>query len=196
MAAWAFLGAQLLVGLFVLLSFNTFAIALGIASLGLVALYPFMKRWTYWPQAFLGLTFNWGALMGWAAIHESLSVAPVLLYAGSILWTVGYDTIYAHQDKEDDLTIGVKSSALKLGYATPIWLVLFYGGMLSLFVAAGIFSGIGWAYFPGLLAVAAHVLWQIRTVDVDRPGLCLKLFKSNRDLGALMLAAILLGWLI
>ncbi len=113
--ALLFAVALALVGFVVLIQFNTFTIWLGISSLGLVALYPFMKRITYWPQLVLGLAFNWGALMGWAAVKGSLSAAPLLLYAGSVLWTIGYDTIYAHQDKEDDLMLGLKSTALRFG---------------------------------------------------------------------------------
>ncbi|MCG8440715.1 MAG: 4-hydroxybenzoate octaprenyltransferase, partial [Caulobacterales bacterium] len=131
-----FLGLQLLVGLLVLLQLNGFSIALGAASLVLVFVYPFMKRVTYWPQAFLGLTFNWGALIGWSAVTGSLAWPPLLLYLGGIAWTLGYDTIYAHQDKDDDAMIGVKSSALKLGRRTKPALVVFYGLAALLFASA------------------------------------------------------------
>ena len=124
-AAAVFLVAQALVGLLVLLQFNRFTILLGIASLAVVAIYPFMKRFTYWPQIVLGLAFSWGALMGWAAVFGRLDAAALLLYAGSIAWVIGYDTIYAHQDREDDALIGVKSTALLFGARTrPRWRVL------------------------------------------------------------------------
>jgi 4-hydroxybenzoate polyprenyltransferase len=126
-AAAVFLVAQALFGLLVLIQFNLFSIALGIASLGVVAIYPFAKRFTDWPQFFLGLAFSWGALMGWAGLFGELSMAPLMLYAGAIAWTIGYDTIYAHQDKEDDALVGVRSTARLFGENTKAWLVLFYG---------------------------------------------------------------------
>ena len=129
------------VGLLVLVQFNLFTIMLGASSLLLIAIYPFMKRITFWPQVVLGLTFKWGALVGWAAVTGSLSLAAVVLYAGSVLWTVGYDTIYAHQDKEDDVLVGLKSTALRFGAATPRWLVLFYAGAVVLWGAAGMLAG-------------------------------------------------------
>ncbi|MEQ8266377.1 MAG: 4-hydroxybenzoate octaprenyltransferase [Parvibaculum sp.] len=192
-AAWAFLLAQCLVGLAVLLTFNSFAIALGFSSLLLVAIYPFMKRITYWPQLVLGLAFNWGALMGWAAVTGSLSLAPVLLYLGAIVWTVGYDTIYAHQDKDDDALIGVKSSALKLGASTRKWLWLFYGAMIAALVASGAAASIGMFFYLGVALAAAQLVWQILKLDVDDPALCLKLFRSNRDFGFIVFAAIVAG---
>lgn len=194
-AALIFLALQCLVGLGVLLSLNTFSIVLGFLSVGLVAAYPFMKRITWWPQVWLGLTINWGALMGYAAVTGTLSLSAVLLYLGAILWTVGYDTIYAHQDKEDDALIGVKSSALKLGYQTPAWLFLFYGLALILFFAAGRLEGMGPVFLAGMAGCAAHLIWQLRSLDVDRGALCLKLFKSNRDFGALVFLTLLLGTL-
>jgi 4-hydroxybenzoate polyprenyltransferase len=188
-----FLTLQLGLGLLVLAQLNGFAIGLGVASLLLVFPYPFMKRITYWPQAWLGLTFNWGALMGWAAVTGNLSLAPVLLYAAGILWTLGYDTIYAHQDKDDDALIGVKSTALRLGQATPRWLVGFYTGTLALIAAAGWVAGLGWAFY-GLLAVAAGQLyWQVFAGNIDDTDDCLTKFKSNRHFGWLLLAAIIAG---
>lgn len=188
-----FLALQLVLGLAVLAQLNGFAIGLGVASLLLVFPYPFMKRITYWPQAWLGLTFNWGALLGWAAVTGELSAAPVLLYAAGILWTLGYDTIYAHQDKDDDALIGVKSTALRLGNATPRWLVGFYTGTLTLIAAAGWVAGLGWAFY-GLLAVAGGQLyWQIFAGNIDDTGDCLTKFKSNRHFGWLLLAAIIAG---
>ncbi len=193
--AWIFLILQCLVGLAVLLTLNPLSIALGVGSLALVAAYPFMKRITYWPQAWLGLTFNWGALMGYTAVTETLPLAPILLYAGAVLWTVGYDTIYAHQDREDDALIGVKSSALKLGYQTRPWLGLFYGGALVLFGLAGYVAGMGLLFYAGLALAAAHMGWQIARVDIDRPEMCLLVFKSNREFGAILFIALLGGLL-
>lgn len=191
--AWAFLVAQCLVGLAVLLALNLFTIALGIASLLLVAIYPFMKRITWWPQIVLGLAFNWGALMGWSAVTGSLSLAPVLLYLGAIAWTVGYDTIYAHQDKDDDALIGVKSSALKLGASTRNWLWVFYGAMIAALVASGAAASIGMFFYLGIALAAAQLVWQIVKLDVDDPALCLRLFRSNRDFGFIVFAAVVAG---
>ena len=188
--AVVFLLLQLAVGLAVLLRFNHFTIALGVASLLLVFTYPFMKRITFWPQAWLGLTFNWGALMGWAAVNGRLDWPPVLLYAAGIAWTLGYDTIYAHQDKEDDALIGVKSTALKLGDKTGAWLVVFYGVSLAFLLAAGITAGLGWPYLIGVAGVAGHFLWQIATLRIDDPAHCLMLFKANRFVGWILLAGI------
>ena len=192
-AAWAFLLAQCLVGLAVLLTFNSFAIALGFSSLLLVAIYPFMKRITHWPQFVLGLAFNWGALMGWAAVEGSLSAAPVLLYLGAVAWTVGYDTIYAHQDKEDDALIGVKSTALKFGAATKNWLWFFYGVMMVALVGAGAAAGVGFFFYPVAALAGALLVWQIVTLDIDDPARCLRLFRSNRDFGLIVFAAIVAG---
>lgn len=192
-AAWTFLLAQCLVGLAVLLTFNSFAIALGFSSLLLVAIYPFMKRITHWPQFVLGLAFNWGALMGWAAVEGSLSAAPVLLYLGAVAWTVGYDTIYAHQDKEDDALIGVKSTALKFGAATKNWLWFFYGVMMVALVGAGAAAGVGFFFYPVAALAGALLVWQIVTLDIDDPARCLRLFRSNRDFGLIVFAAIVAG---
>ncbi|ABS62276.1 4-hydroxybenzoate polyprenyl transferase [Parvibaculum lavamentivorans DS-1] len=192
-AAWIFLAAQCLAGLAVLLSLNAFTIALGLASLALVAIYPFMKRVTYWPQIVLGLAFNWGALMGWAAVTGSLALAPALLYLGAIFWTVGYDTIYAHQDKDDDALIGVKSSALKLGASTRKWLWVFYGAMIAALVASGAAASIGMFFYLGVALAALQLVWQIVKLDVDDPALCLHLFRSNRDFGFIVFAAIVAG---
>lgn len=188
-----FLVLQCLVGLAVLLSFNGFAVALGFSSLILVAIYPFMKRITYWPQFVLGLAFNWGALMGWAAIHGSLSLAPVFLYLGAVAWTIGYDTIYAHQDKEDDALIGVKSTALKFGASTKKWLWGFYGFATLAFIAAGAAAGLGSFFYPVLTLGAALLIWQIATLDINDPARCLLLFRSNRDFGLVFFVAIIAG---
>lgn len=189
--ALVFLAALLLAGLVILLQLSPTAIWLGIASLGLVAVYPLMKRVTYWPQAWLGLTFNWGALMGWAAATGELAWPPLLLYGGGIAWTLGYDTIYAHQDRDDDALVGVKSSALRLGAWTRPWLAVFYAVAALLFLLAGLTAGLGWLYAIGLLAVIGHFAWQIATLDIDDPANCLLRFKSNRFVGWLLLAGIL-----
>ena len=192
-SAWAFLGAELLVGLAILIVFNRFTIVLGIASLALVFTYPFMKRITYWPQAWLGLTFNWGALLGFAAVAGELRAEAVLLYAAGFFWTLGYDTIYAHQDKADDLLVGVKSLALRLGTATIPWLIAFYGAAAALMAAAGYSAGLGWAYYPVLGLALGQLLWQALGVAVDDPRDCLAKFHSNRLFGWLVLAALVAG---
>ncbi len=189
--AYAFLALQLLIGLAILSFFNAFTIWLAIASLLLVAVYPLMKRITYWPQAFLGLTFNWGALVGWAAVTGSLELPAILLYAAGFFWTLGYDTIYAHQDKEDDVLIGVKSSALKLGKRTGIWLWIFYGAAVALLDAAFLTAGVRWPSYILLLFAALHLAGQAARVDLDDPADCLAKFKSNREAGLLVFAAIL-----
>jgi len=191
--AWIFAIAQSLAGLAILLQFNTFTIWLGASSLVLIAAYPFMKRITWWPQAWLGLTFNWGALMGFAAEAEYLAPSALLAYAGCFFWTLGYDTIYAHQDKEDDALTGVKSSARFLGAATRPWLILFYGMAVALFLAAGLAQGLGGVFAALMIVPAAHLFWQARTIDIDRPQLCLRLFRSNRDTGAAIAFALLVG---
>lgn len=191
--ALIFLALQCLVGLAVLIALNPFTIALGFASVALVAFYPFAKRLTNWPQIVLGLTINWGALMGYAAVTGGLSPAPVLLYAGALFWTIGYDTIYAHQDREDDALMGIGSSALALGHRTPVWLTLFYGLAAALILTAGFLAGFGWGFFVMMLAPLAHLIWQVREIEVDRPALCLKLFKSNREFGILVIVAMLAG---
>jgi 4-hydroxybenzoate polyprenyltransferase len=192
-AAALFLGAQLLVGLAVLLSLNPFTIALGVGSLVLVAVYPFMKRITYWPQAWLGLTFTYGAVMGWAAVQGSLSAAPLLLYAGCFFWTLHYDTIYAHQDKEDDALVGVKSSALALGARTRPALVGFSLAMVALVGLAGWSAGLAWPFWAGLALVLGHLLWQARATNIDDPARCVMVFNSNRFVGWILLAAIVAG---
>lgn len=187
-----FLGLLLGLGLIILLQLNLFTVFLGIASLGLVAAYPFMKRITYWPQAWLGLTFNWGALMGWAAVLGELSTAPLLLYAAGFFWTLGYDTIYAHQDREDDALAGVKSSALKLGAQTKPWVAGFYAVTLALLAAVGWVLGFNWIYFAGVGLAALHFAWQVLTLKIDNPEGCLLRFKTNRYVGLAMLGGILL----
>ena len=184
----ALVGAALLI----LLQFNFYAIVLGLASAAPIAIYPFMKRITYWPQLFLGIAFNWGALLGWAAVTGSLAWPPILLYAGGIAWTLAYDTIYAHQDKEDDLLIGIKSTALKFGAATPRWLALFFAVALLLIGLAGWLAGAGVLFTIGIVAAAFHAIWQLRQLDIADPGRCLMLFRSNRDFGLIIFAGAVL----
>ncbi|HTS42256.1 MAG TPA: 4-hydroxybenzoate octaprenyltransferase [Xanthobacteraceae bacterium] len=191
-AAFGFLALQALIGLLVLLQFNRFAIWTGIASLVVVAIYPFMKRMTYWPQIFLGLAFSWGALMGWAAAIGSLEPPALLLYFGAIAWVIHYDTIYAHQDREDDLLIGLKSTAILFRDRTKPALVTFSSVAVLLIGAAGFFVGGGVIFAVGLAAFAAHLAWQIARLDIGDPKLCLRLFKSNRDAGLILFAALTL----
>jgi 4-hydroxybenzoate polyprenyltransferase len=194
--AGMFLALQLLLGLAVLVQFNVFTVVLGISSLVLIVFYPFMKRVTFWPQLFLGFTFNWGALLGWAAVKGDLAVPAILLYAAGVFWTLGYDTIYAHQDKEHDALIGIKSTALKLGAATRPWLAVFYAAAVLLMMAAGHLAGLQWPYFLGLAAAGLHLAWQVNGVDIDDPKDCLATFKSNRDFGLIVLASIIAGQVV
>jgi 4-hydroxybenzoate polyprenyltransferase len=190
--ATLFMLAQALVGLLVLIQFNRFTVITGLASLLVVVIYPFMKRITYWPQIFLGLAFSWGALMGWPAAFGRLDWAPLILYAGSICWVIGYDTIYAHQDREDDLLVGIKSTALLFGEQTPTMLAGFYVAAVVLISAAGLMAGGGLIFTLGLIAFAAHLAWQVTRLDIDDPAHCLVLFKSNRDAGLILFGAMLL----
>jgi 4-hydroxybenzoate polyprenyltransferase len=194
--ALAFLGLQLAVGLGILLQLNGASVVLGCLSLFLVVPYPFMKRITWWPQAWLGLTFNWGALMGWVAVTGHLNWAPAVLYAAGPLWTLGYDTVYAHQDKEDDVLIGVKSTALRLGEATPRWMTGFYAGAMVLIAFAGWLAGEGWGFYLLLPLCAGQLAWQVAGLKLNDSADCLVKFKSNRWFGWLILAAIIAGKLI
>jgi 4-hydroxybenzoate polyprenyltransferase len=187
-----FLVLQALVGFAVLISFNSFTIGLGIASLAIVLVYPFMKRITYWPQIVLGLAFSWGALMGWAGAFGRLDWPALLLYAGSISWVIGYDTIYAHQDRDDDALIGIKSTALLFGERTKPMLALSYGLAVILIGAAGYGAHAGFVFALGLLAFAAHLGWQIARLDISNPDNCLAVFKSDRDAGLILFAGLLL----
>jgi 4-hydroxybenzoate polyprenyltransferase len=188
--ALVFLVAQALVGLVVLLQFNRFAVLTGIASLLIVAIYPFMKRITWWPQTVLGLAFSWGALMGYAATFGRLDATAVVLYAGSICWVIAYDTIYAHQDAEDDALIGVKSTARLFAERTHQALVIFYGLAVVLIAVAFKLAGCGPAAWTGLAVFAAHLAWQVSRLNISDPALCLRIFKSNRDAGLLLFAGL------
>jgi 4-hydroxybenzoate polyprenyltransferase len=189
-AAAVFLVAQALVGLLVLLQFNRFTVLVGIASLGVVAIYPLMKRVIWWPQIILGFAFSWGALMGWAAVFSRLDAAALLLYAGSIAWVIGYDTIYAHQDREDDALVGVKSTARLFGARTRLALVGFYTVAVLLIGLSGAAAGAGPVFVVGCILFGAHLGWQIDRLDIADPDLCLRLFKSNRDAGLMLFAAL------
>jgi 4-hydroxybenzoate polyprenyltransferase len=189
--AAVFLVVQALIGLTVLLQFNRFAVMTGIASLLIVAVYPFMKRITWWPQIVLGLAFSWGALMGFAVTLGRIDAPALLLYFGSIAWVIGYDTIYAHQDAEDDALIGIKSTALLFGARTRRALMVFYGLAVLLIGAALALAGARWPAWIGLAGFAAHLFWQIRRLEISDPALCLRIFKSNRDAGLLLFAGLL-----
>lgn len=189
-AAFAFIGAQAFAGLLVLLQFNWFAVFLGVASLGVVAIYPFAKRFTDWPQFFLGLAFSWGALMGWATEFGALAAAPVILYGAAILWTIGYDTIYAHQDKEDDALVGVRSTALLFGAQTALWLMVLYGLFGALVAIAFYLVGVTWPAWLGLAIAALMLGRQIHVLDINDPDACLALFKANSRVGLVLFAGL------
>ncbi|MGV3579403.1 UbiA family prenyltransferase [Brevundimonas sp.] len=221
--AWRFVIGCSLVSLMVLVSLNLTAVLLGVGSLALVAAYPFMKRITWWPQAWLGLTFNWGALMGYAAatgalsflvwadgqskvmtgewltfgvapgVNGELTIAAVLLWVGGVFWTLGYDTIYALQDIEDDAMVGVKSSARRLGKGVKTGVAAFYALAVACALAAGALAGLSLLFFLGCGVYAGHLAWQVRALKPEDGALALKLFKSNREAGLILLAAIGLG---
>jgi 4-hydroxybenzoate polyprenyltransferase len=190
--AAAFMLAQALTGFLVLIQFNGFTIMTGLVSLCVVVVYPFMKRITYWPQIVLGLAFSWGALMGWPAAFGRLDTPALVLYAGSIAWVIGYDTIYAHQDREDDLLIGIKSTALLFQHNTRPMLASFYAGAVVLIAIAGFMAGGRLIFAIGIIGFAAHLAWQVNRLEIDDAAHCLKLFKSNRDAGLILFAAMLL----
>jgi 4-hydroxybenzoate polyprenyltransferase len=189
-AAWIFLVVQCALGFLVLIQLNIFAIETGVASLVLIAAYPFMKRITWWPQAWLGLTFNWGALAGYAAVTGRLGVAGGFLYAGCLFWTLGYDTIYALQDKDDDALIGVKSTARLFGDRSRFWIGAFFALTILLTAAAIIASSSRGLWLAALLVPAcAHFAWQVCALDTVSAASCLKVFRANRDAGILLAAA-------
>jgi len=182
-----------LIGLVILLMLDPLAIALGAGSLVLIAAYPFMKRITWWPQAWLGLTFNWGALLAFAAQTGTLDAADFILYAGLFFWTLGYDTIYAHQDKDDDALIGVKSTARLLGSHSREWILGFYTVAFTLILTAGFAEHEGWPFVLLMLLAGGHMLWQVHTLDIADSQRCLKLFRANRETGALIAAALVIA---
>ena len=199
--AVVFMALQSLVGLIILLQFNSFSIWLGVASLITVIVYPFMKRVTWWPQLFLGFAFSWGALLGWSVVTGSLSLPPILLYLAAIAWVIGYDTLYAHQDKEDDALVGVKSTARLFGDNTRIAIFILYAIAITL-MAAALFAALSaqlsvdaeMAYalpaFLGLAVGAIHMLWQLKVMDINEPDQCLRLFKSNSHFGWIIFAGL------
>ncbi len=195
--AWAFVVGCCAVSFLILISLPPLAIGLGVGSLALVAAYPFMKRITWWPQAWLGLTFNWGALLGFAAASGHLSWPAVLLYASGVFWTLGYDTIYAIQDLEDDALAGVKSSARRLGDKAPRAVGAFYLGALALVFCAGTLAKLSVGFSVLLLGYAIHLGLQARRVRVDDGALALSLFRSNTGAGLILFAALVAGgWAI
>ena len=191
--AWGFVAACCALSFLILISLPPLAIALGVGSLALVAAYPFMKRITWWPQAWLGLTFNWGALLGFAAASGQLGLPALLLYASGVFWTLGYDTIYAIQDIEDDALAGVKSSARRLGAKAPRAVATFYLGALAFALAASVTARLGPGFSVGLLGLAIHLGLQARRVRIDDGALALKLFRSNTWAGLILFAAIVAG---
>ncbi|CAH2078153.1 unnamed protein product, partial [Thlaspi arvense] len=203
-----FLGIQLLLGLGILLQLNNYSRVLGASSLFLVFSYPLMKRFTFWPQAFLGLTINWGALLGWAAVKGSLEPAVVLpLYLSGVCWTLVYDTIYAHQDKEDDVKVGVKSTALRFGDNTKLWLTGFGTASMGFLALSGLSADIGWQYYASLVAASGQLGWQIGTADLSSRADCsskyakqfeffsfiVLVFVSNKWFGAIVFSGVVLG---
>ncbi len=188
-----FMAALALAGLMVLLQLEPAAIAVGLVSVLLILPYPYMKRITWWPQAWLGLTFNWGALVGWAAATGGLAWPALALYAGGIAWTLGYDTIYAHQDRADDTLIGVKSSALWLGARTRPALWLFYALCLVGLAAAAALAGAAWPAWAGLAASAPVLAWQVVTLDIDHPANCAVRFRANNAFAIIIFLGFLAG---
>ncbi len=191
--AWMFTAAQCAIGLAILLCLNWYAVAIGALSLSLVAIYPFMKRVTWWPQAWLGLTFNWGALLGFAAQTGRTSVADLVLYIGCIFWTLGYDTIYALQDVEDDALAGVKSTARLFGRYARAWVFSFYLVSFALLAAAGVLGFRRPFAAAFLFPALVHFIWQVRRLEIDQPQDALRLFRTNRETGALIAAALLVA---
>ncbi|XP_057340108.1 4-hydroxybenzoate polyprenyltransferase, mitochondrial isoform X2 [Microplitis mediator] len=192
--ALVFLGGQLSLGLLILLQLNWYSVLLGASSLALVIIYPLMKRITYWPQLILGMTFNWGALLGWSAVQGSCDLSICLpLYIAGVCWTVLYDTIYAHQDKVDDLLVGIKSTALKFGDDTKFYLTGFGTSMIGSLITSGVISGQTWPYYTAVSVVAGHLVEQIRTLNINDPQDCATKFISNSAVGLIIFAGIVLG---
>jgi len=191
--AFVFLSVLCIIGLIILLQLNLFTIYLGASSLILVVIYPLMKRITYWPQLILGFTFNWGALLGWAAVSGEIKLPAIVLYCAGIFWTLGYDTIYAHQDKEDDIKVGVKSTALRFGNNTHKWLICFYLLCFILSLVAGYLANLNLFFFLAMSVAGGQLFFQLKTLEIDDRELCLKLFKSNHHFGILFFIALIIG---
>jgi 4-hydroxybenzoate polyprenyltransferase len=180
--------------LLVLLNFNTITIILAVGSMPLAFTYPLMKRFTYWPQLFLGITFNYGLLLGWTSINESLNILPILLYIGAIFWTIGYDTIYGFQDIKDDEIIGLKSTAIKFKKKPIIFLSACYVFLFSVIITLGILENFNIFYYTFSLIIGYHLfLYQLKSVDLDNPMNCLKIFKSNNFLGFIVFVHLLIS---
>ena len=192
--AVACIGFLLAIALLIALQLHPNLLFWAIGSLGFVVAYPFMKRITWWPQAFLGFTFNIGALFGWIAIHGEPASVVWLLYIAGIFWTIGYDTIYAHQDIEDDLRIGVKSTAIRFGKHSRLAIGICYGLMLLALVGVGLIAQLNWYYYAGLGLIGTHLLWQVLTADLQNPASCLTRFKSNQWLGLILFATISISY--
>jgi 4-hydroxybenzoate polyprenyltransferase len=192
--ALVFLAVLLLIGLAILLQLNPLAQLLGAGSLLLVALYPLAKRVTWWPQLVMGFTFGFGAPLGYAAGADRLDAAGAVLYGAAILWDLGFDTIYAHQDREDDALVGVRSTARLFGEQTAPFLAACYGGAILFLAMSGRLAGSGAWFYPALAVPAALLARQVAALDVHDPGLCLRLFRANREAGLAIGAAILVGW--
>ena len=182
-----------LVGLTILLSLNLLSIIIGLISFLLFILYPLMKRITYWPQLFLGITFNIGCLIGYAAIEYQINIQIIFLYLAGIFWTLGYDTIYAHQDREDDLKIGIKSTAILFGNTTNRWIVIFYSLMVASLFLFGLLNDQNFYYFISLFFVIVHLFYQIKKLDINNSNVCLSIFKSNQYLGLIIALSLLIG---
>jgi 4-hydroxybenzoate polyprenyltransferase len=191
-----FMALQGLIGLLILVQFNWFTVMIGAASLVLVAIYPFMKRITWWPQIFLGLAFSWGALVGWGSQTAAISLPPLLLYLGSILWVIGYDTIYALQDVEDDALVGIKSTARLFGARVRPAVAVFYALATLCWLGAGVLSGGGAVLATALIAPAGIMIWQLYTLEPNVSGNALMRFKANHWVGLALTLAYLTEWLV
>lgn len=195
--AWVFLAGQLSAGLLVLLQMDWSTVVLGASSLGLVISYPLMKRFTYWPQLVLGFTFNWGALLGYSAIKGYVDVGVCLpLYVAGICWTIIYDTIYAHQDRKDDLLLGIKSTAIKFDKDTKIWLSSFAVTMIGSLITSGVMNQQTLPYYAAVALVGTHLASQIATLNIDNPADCASKFISNAQVGFILFCGVLLGNLL
>ena len=191
--AGLFMAALSQTGLLILLQLNNLAIAVGPCSIPLIVAYPFMKRITWWPQLWLGLPFNWGALVAWAAVRGSIDSQTLVLYGAGIAWTLGYDTIYAHQDKLDDMLIGVKSSALRLGRHSRSAVCTFYFLTMLGLMASALLAELGWPAYAGLIIGGLQLAWQAKSVNFDDPDSCLTMFKSNHLFAAIIFSGFLIG---
>lgn len=191
--AWLFLALQTFVGGCVLLQFNKLSIALGLTSVSLIIIYPFMKRITYWPQFFLGLAFSWGALLGWASMLNAMALPPLLLYIACICWTIGFDTIYACQDIEDDIKIGIGSTALRFKEHVALAVGVFYSLFVIFAATAFYLAQLSIIAYFGLFLTAWQLIWQIYKIDIANSAVCLRLFKSNAYTGVILYITLLLS---